>query len=76
MRQIPYTMVKFACFEKTVRWFYRNVFTAPKETYSKATQLSVTFVSGYWAGIFCALVSQPADTLVSKLNADPTKSVG
>jgi solute carrier family 25 phosphate transporter 3 len=67
-RQVPYTMVKFACFEKTVQFLYRNIFTKPKEHYSKATQLSITFVSGYWAGIFCALVSHPADTMVSKLN--------
>jgi solute carrier family 25 phosphate transporter 3 len=67
-RQIPYTMIKFACFERTVMFFYRNVLTKPKNEYSKATQLTVTFVSGYWAGIFCALVSHPADTMVSKLN--------
>jgi len=30
--------------------------------------LSVTFASGYLAGIFCAIVSHPADTMVSKLN--------
>jgi solute carrier family 25 phosphate transporter 3 len=28
----------------------------------------VTFMSGYWAGIFCALVSHPADTMVSIIN--------
>jgi len=28
----------------------------------------ITFLSGYWAGIFCALVSHPADTMVSILN--------
>ena len=28
----------------------------------------VTFLSGYWAGIFCAIVSHPADTMVSILN--------
>jgi hypothetical protein len=28
----------------------------------------VTFASGYLAGIFCAIVSHPADTIVSKLN--------
>lgn len=28
----------------------------------------ITFVSGYLAGIFCALVSHPADTMVSILN--------
>ena len=68
MRQVPYTMVKFAAFEKTVEFFYRNIFTKGKKNYSKATQLSVTFLSGYWAGIFCAIVSHPADTMVSKLN--------
>lgn len=70
-RQVPYTVVKFVAFEKTVRFMYRNVFTAPKETYSKATQLGVTFLSGYWAGIFCAIVSHPSDTMVSKLNNHP-----
>jgi solute carrier family 25 phosphate transporter 3 len=67
-RQIPYTVMKFVAFEKTVEYFYRNILTKPKNEYSKATQLSVTFCSGYIAGILCALVSQPADTMVSKLN--------
>jgi solute carrier family 25 phosphate transporter 3 len=30
--------------------------------------LLVTFLAGYWAGIFCAIVSHPADTMVSILN--------
>lgn len=68
-RQVPYTIVKFVFFEKTVEWFYNNIFTAkPKNEYNKATQLSVTFTSGYIAGVICALVSHPADTMVSKLN--------
>jgi hypothetical protein len=45
-RQVPYTMVKFAAFERTVEAFYTHVFTAPKETYSKGTQLGITFASG------------------------------
>jgi solute carrier family 25 phosphate transporter 3 len=68
MRQVPYTMVKFAAFEKTVEFFYKKIFTKGKKNYSKATQLTITFLSGYWAGIFCAVVSHPADTMVSKLN--------
>ncbi|KPA86542.1 putative mitochondrial mitochondrial phosphate transporter [Leptomonas pyrrhocoris] len=64
-RQIPYTMAKFYFFEKVVRAFYQYVFTKPKEQYSKATQLSITFASGYLAGVICAIVSHPADTLVS-----------
>lgn len=68
-RQIPYTIVKFVFFEKTVEMFYNHIFTAkPKDEYSKFTQLSVTFASGYLAGIICAIVSHPADTMVSKLN--------
>jgi solute carrier family 25 phosphate transporter 3 len=67
-RQIPYTIVKFVAFEKTVRFLYANVFTAPRESYSKNFQLGVTFLAGYWAGIFCAVVSHPADTLVSIMN--------
>lgn len=64
-RQIPYTMAKFYFFERIVRMFYARVLTCPKDQYSKATQLSVTFASGYLAGVICAIVSHPADTLVS-----------
>lgn len=66
-RQVPYTIVKFVAFEWFVQFFYDNVFTKGKENYNKATQLGVTFASGYLAGIFCAVVSHPADTIVSKL---------
>lgn len=64
-RQIPYTMAKFYFFERVVRLFYTYVFTNPRESYSKSTQLSITFASGYIAGVVCAIVSHPADTLVS-----------
>jgi len=67
-RQIPYTIVKFVAFEKIVAYFYANVFTKPKSEYSKGTQLMVTFMSGYIAGVFCAFVSHPADTCVSIMN--------
>ncbi len=64
-RQIPYTMAKFFFFELVVSLFYTYVFTKDKKEYSKSTQLSVTFASGYIAGVVCAIVSHPADTLVS-----------
>lgn len=67
-RQVPYTIVKFVAFEKIVQNFYKRVFTAPKDSYGKGTQLMVTFASGYLAGIFCAIVSHPADTMVSIIN--------
>jgi hypothetical protein len=68
--QIPYTMMKFACFEKTVEFLYKNVVPKPRADCSKSEQLLVTFVAGYIAGVFCAIVSHPADTVVSKLNQD------
>jgi solute carrier family 25 phosphate transporter 3 len=67
-RQVPYTVVKFVAFEKIVAAFYANVFTKGKANYSKMQQLGVTFMSGYIAGVFCAFVSHPADTMVSILN--------
>lgn len=60
-------MAKFVGFEYCVEKFYRHVFTNPRDTYSKGTQLGITFASGYIAGVFCAIVSQPADNLVSQM---------
>lgn len=68
MRQIPYTIVKFVAFEKIVQAFYTKIFTAEKSSYGKGTQMMITFASGYLAGIFCAIVSHPADTMVSIMN--------
>jgi solute carrier family 25 phosphate transporter 3 len=110
-RQIPYTMMKFACFERTVEALYRYVVPKKRDDCSKPEQLVVTFAAGYigqynsfclskclssvvrlstclsvcclsmyvssiymylfhLAGVFCALVSHPADSIVSKLNSD------
>ena len=69
-RQIPYTMMKFACFERTVEALYKFVVPKPRAECSKSEQLVVTFVAGYIAGVFCAVVSHPADSVVSLLNKD------
>jgi solute carrier family 25 phosphate transporter 3 len=67
--QIPYTMAKF---------FYTRVSTEPKESYAKTTQLGITFASGYLAGVVCATVSHPADSVVSLMGkpANEGKSIG
>lgn len=67
-RQIPYTMAKFFFFEFTVEQFYRHVFTKPRETYSSTTNLGISFASGYIAGIACAVISHPADNVVSQMS--------
>merc|ERR1712142_193797 len=75
-RQIPYTMMKFACFERTVEILYANVVPKPRAECTKGEQLVVTFAAGYIAGVFCAIVSHPADTIVSKLNQKEGASIG
>ncbi|KAJ8143362.1 hypothetical protein OY671_003502 [Metschnikowia pulcherrima] len=68
-RQIPYTMVKFASFEKTVEQIYAYL-GKPASAYTSLQQTGVSFLGGYIAGIFCAVVSHPADVMVSKVNSD------
>jgi len=76
MRQIPYTMMKFSCFEKTVELLYKHVVPKPRAECSKSEQLMVTFAAGYIAGVFCAIVSHPADVVVSVLNKTPGATAG
>jgi solute carrier family 25 phosphate transporter 3 len=73
-RQIPYTMMKFACFERTLELLYKYVVPKPRAECTKGEQLVVTFAAGYIAGVFCAIVSHPADTVVSKLNQEKGSS--
>ena len=68
-RQIPYTMMKFASFETIVEILYSRL-PGQKSDYSNAAQTGVAFTGGYLAGILCAIVSHPADVMVSKLNAN------
>ncbi|XP_022736457.1 mitochondrial phosphate carrier protein 3, mitochondrial-like [Durio zibethinus] len=75
-RQIPYTMVKFACFETIVELIYKYSIPTPKDQCSKTLQLGVSFAGGYIAGVFCAVVSHPADNLVSFLNNAKGATVG
>ncbi|GAB2225966.1 hypothetical protein Droror1_Dr00021747 [Drosera rotundifolia] len=75
-RQIPYTMVKFASFETIVELIYKHAIPKPKKECSKSLQLGVSFAGGYIAGVFCAIVSHPADNLVSFLNNAKGATVG
>lgn len=61
--------MKFASFETIVEMIY-NRMPGEKNDYGKGTQTAVSFTAGYMAGILCAIVSHPADVLVSKLNAN------
>lgn len=70
-------MMKFASFETIVEAIYKRL-PGRKEDYGKGAQTAVAFTGGYLAGILCAVVSHPADVMVSKLNANrlPGESFG
>lgn len=63
-------------FENTVQALYKYVVPKPKSECSKGEQLLVSFGAGYIAGVLCAAISQPADNLVSKMNAQKGVPVG
>lgn len=69
-------MMKFASFETIVEMMYKYAIPTPKEQCSKTLQLGVSFAGGYVAGVFCAIVSHPADNLVSFLNNAKGASIG
>jgi solute carrier family 25 (mitochondrial phosphate transporter), member 3 len=62
-------MMKFASFETIVEMIY-DYLPGKKDDYGKSAQTAVSFAGGYLAGILCAIVSHPADVMVSQLNAD------
>ena len=46
MRQIPYTMMKFSCFEKTVEAIYANIVPKPRE---QCTKVNILYRSASFA---------------------------
>jgi len=66
-KQIPYTMAKFAVQGKAAEMIYDRLNTTP-EKMSKGGNVSVSLGSGVVAGVVAAIVSHPADTLLSKIN--------
>lgn len=64
-KQVPYTMAKFVVYEKTAELIYRSV---DKNTASDGMKTAINLGSGLIAGFAAAIVSQPADTMLSKIN--------
>jgi len=64
-KQVPYTMAKFVVYEKVAELAWRQI---DKSTASDALQTTVNLGSGLIAGFAAAIVSQPADTMPSKIN--------
>lgn len=66
-KQIPYTMAKFAVQGATAEQIYSMLGTDSKSM-SKGGNLGVSLSSGVVAGVVAAIISHPADSLLSKIN--------
>ena len=64
-KQVPYTMAKFAVQGKAQDIMYASLGGAPK---SESGKIGVSLASGVVAGVVAAIISHPADTLLSKMN--------
>lgn len=58
-------MAKFVVFEKVSEAIYKRV---NKETLTDGAKTGINLGSGLIAGLAAAIVSQPADTMLSKIN--------
>ncbi|KAI0142495.1 mitochondrial phosphate carrier protein [Hypoxylon sp. NC0597] len=67
LKQVPYTMATFVVYEKALEAAYSWV---NKETASNTTLSGVNLGCGLIAGMAAAIVSQPADTVLSKINKE------
>ncbi|KAG8630661.1 hypothetical protein KVT40_002280 [Elsinoe batatas] len=64
-KQVPYTMAKFVVYEKVAEAAWKRI---DKATASNGLQTTVNLGSGLIAGFAAAIISQPADTMLSKIN--------
>lgn len=66
-KQVPYTMAKFAVQGLAAEAIYKSMNTSPDQC-SKGKNISISLTSGVIAGVAAAIISHPADTLLSKIN--------
>lgn len=66
-KQIPYTMAKFAVQGEVADRIYASMGKTPAEL-SSGTNVGISLSSGVVAGVAAAIISHPADTLLSKIN--------
>lgn len=66
-KQIPYNIAKFLVFERAAEAIFGAV-GKPRSELSNGALTSINLSAGIIAGCAAAIVSQPADTLLSKVN--------
>jgi solute carrier family 25 phosphate transporter 3 len=71
-KQVPYTMAKFAVYEVAIEKMIQAT-GKPKNELTPGTVSSLNLGAGLIAGFAAAIISQPADTLLSKINKTSAK---
>lgn len=71
-KQVPYTMAKFGVYEVAFEKMI-ELTGKPKSELSAGTISSLNLGAGLIAGFAAAIISQPADTLLSKINKTSAK---
>merc|ERR1712039_1160242 len=66
-KQIPYTMAKFAVQGRAAEAMYNSMGKSPADC-GAVLNTGVSLGSGVIAGVVSAIISHPADTLLSKVN--------
>ncbi|EIW67579.1 hypothetical protein TREMEDRAFT_40269 [Tremella mesenterica DSM 1558] len=66
-KQVPYTMAKFAVYEIAVEKILQTVGKS-KDSLTGGQTIGLNLTAGLIAGMAAAVISQPADTLLSKIN--------
>jgi len=66
-KQVPYTMAKFAVQGRVSEAMYKSMGKNPAEC-GGVLNLGVALSSGTFAGVVAAIISHPADTLLSQVN--------
>lgn len=67
-KQVPYTMAKFAVQGRAAEVLADSVVGRPLASLEGGAKLGVSLGSGVIAGVCAAIISHPADTLLSKVN--------
>lgn len=74
-KQVPYTMAKFAVQGWAAEKMYRGLDQDP-DTASEGMKLGLSLSSGVVAGVAAAIISHPADTLLSLVNKEGAGGTG
>lgn len=68
LKQVPYTMAKFAVQGAAAESIATSIVGKPLADLKGSAKLGVSLLSGVIAGVAAAVISHPADTLLSKVN--------